>query len=120
MSASVTSLLTEFRKRRLTFRGWLPFDYSSQLLFPLVYAHQLISFTVGSIHHVACDSLICGLLAHICCQIEILKCRLRRSMYSPDILRECVLQHNHIFEFVSLQLILRTKKKEQHFGCYCA
>ncbi|XP_036140054.1 odorant receptor Or1 [Monomorium pharaonis] len=101
LSVAVTSLLTEFRKGNLTFRGWLPFNYSSPLLFPIVYAHQLISFTMGSVHHVACDSLICGFLVHICCQIEILEHRLRKSAHNPKSLRECVLQHNHIFKFAS-------------------
>ncbi|XP_011705956.1 PREDICTED: odorant receptor Or1-like [Wasmannia auropunctata] len=99
LSVAVTSLLTEFRKGNLTFRAWLPFDYSSPSLFFFVYAHQLISFTIGSVHHVACDSLICGFLVHICCQIEILEHRLRKSAYNPNVLRECVFQHNHIFKF---------------------
>ncbi|KAG5326078.1 OR46A protein, partial [Acromyrmex heyeri] len=98
LSVAVTSLLTEFKKGNLTFRAWLPFDYSSSQLFPFVYAHQLISFTMGSVHHVACDSLICGFLVHICCQIEILEYRLRKSARDPNILRECVLQHNNIFK----------------------
>ncbi|XP_018317852.1 odorant receptor Or1-like [Mycetomoellerius zeteki] len=102
LSVVVTSLLTEFRKGNLTFRAWLPFDYSSPQLFPFVYAHQLISFTMGSVHHVACDSLICGFLVHICCQIEILEHRLRKSARDPNILRECVLQHNHIFKFARI------------------
>ncbi|XP_039309001.1 uncharacterized protein LOC105198468 isoform X2 [Solenopsis invicta] len=102
LSVAVTSLLTEYRKGNLTFRGWLPFDYTSPQLFPLVYAHQLISFTMGSVHHVACDSLICGFLVHICCQIEILEYRLRKSARNPNILRECVLHHNHIFKFASI------------------
>ncbi|XP_072753261.1 odorant receptor 94a-like isoform X2 [Anoplolepis gracilipes] len=99
LCVTVTSLLTEFRKGNLTFRGWLPFDYSSPLLFLFVYAHQLISFTVGSVHHVACDSLICGLLMHICCQLEILECRIRKGTRNPKILRECAIQHKHIFKF---------------------
>ncbi|XP_018337036.1 PREDICTED: odorant receptor Or1-like [Trachymyrmex septentrionalis] len=102
LSVAVTSLLTEFKKGNLTFRAWLPFDYSSSQLFPFVYAHQLISFTMGSVHHVACDSLICGFLVHICCQIEILEHRLRKSARDPNILRECVLQHNNIFKFARI------------------
>lgn len=100
LCVTVTSLLTEFKKGNLTFRAWLPFDYSSSLLFFFVYAHQLISFTVGSVHHVACDSLICGLLVHICCQLEILECRIRKGIRNPKILHDCALQHNHIFKFV--------------------
>ncbi|XP_070156645.1 odorant receptor Or1-like isoform X1 [Polyergus mexicanus] len=102
LCVTVTSLLTEFKKGKLTFRAWLPFDYSSPLLFLFVYAHQLISFTVGSVHHVACDSLICGLLVHICCQLEILECRIRKGTRNPKILRDCVFQHNHIFKFAHM------------------
>lgn len=109
LCVTVTSLLTEFKKGKLTFRAWLPFDYSSPLLFLFVYAHQLISFTVGSVHHVACDSLICGLLVHICCQLEILECRIRKGTRNPKILRDCVFQHNHIFKFVSIEPTLRIK-----------
>jgi len=103
---AVTSLLTEFRNGRLTFRAWLPFNYSSPFLFRIVYLHQLISLTVGSVLHVACDGLICGLLVHICCQIEIIECRLRKIVCDRGNLRDCVLQHNHVYELVD-SLILR-------------
>nr|XP_012228790.1 PREDICTED: LOW QUALITY PROTEIN: odorant receptor Or1 [Linepithema humile] len=99
---AVTSLLTEFNKGRLTFRAWLPFDYTSPSLFRLVYMHQLIGLTAGSVLHVACDGLICGLLVHVCCQISIIECRLKKIACNRGILRECVLQHNHIFKFARL------------------
>ncbi|XP_070156654.1 putative odorant receptor 85d isoform X1 [Polyergus mexicanus] len=95
---TLTSLFTDFRKRTLTFRAWLPYDYSLPFLYHITYAHQLISLIVGSVLHVACDGLICGLLMHICCQIKILESRLRRIAREPDILRDCILQHNRIFE----------------------
>lgn len=97
---TLTSLLTDFRKRTLTFRAWLPYDYSLPFLYYITYAHQLISLIIGSVLHVACDGLICGLLVHICCQIKILESRLRRIAREPDILHDCILQHNRIFEFV--------------------
>ncbi|XP_011705957.1 PREDICTED: odorant receptor Or1-like [Wasmannia auropunctata] len=96
---TITSLLTDFRRRTLTFRAWLPYNYSTPILFHITYAHQLISLIMGSIIHVACDGLICGLLVHICCQIKILESRLKRIAHKPDILPECILQHNRIFEF---------------------
>ncbi|XP_011640459.1 odorant receptor Or1-like [Pogonomyrmex barbatus] len=96
---TLTSLLTDFRSRTLTFRAWLPYDYSSPVLFYITYAHQLISLIVGSVLHIACDGLIIGFLVHICCQIKILESRLRRIAHEPDILYECVLQHNRIFDF---------------------
>ncbi|XP_011882827.1 PREDICTED: odorant receptor Or1-like [Vollenhovia emeryi] len=96
---TLTSLLTDYRRRTLTFRAWLPYDYSSSVLFHVTYAHQLISLIMGSILHVACDGLICGLLMHICCQIKILESRLRRIVHEPHILHDCILQHNRIFDF---------------------
>lgn len=99
---TLTSLLTDFRKRTLTFRAWLPYDYSLPFLYYITYAHQLISLIMGSVLHVACDGLICGLLVHICCQIKILESRLRRIAREPDILHDCILQHNRIFEFVHI------------------
>lgn len=101
-STAIASLLTDYRKEKLTFRAWLPFDYSSTTLFHFTYFHQLISLTVGSVLHVACDGLICGLLLHICCQIEILSCRLKNIVHNPKILRNCVIQHNLLFKFVSI------------------
>ncbi|XP_011694270.1 PREDICTED: putative odorant receptor 71a, partial [Wasmannia auropunctata] len=98
-STAVASLLTDYRKEKLTFRAWLPFDYSSTALFHFTYFHQLISLTVGSVLHVACDGLICGLLLHICCQLEILSCRFKDIVHNPKILRDCVIQHNLLFKF---------------------
>jgi len=97
---AVTSLLTEFSKGRLTFRAWLPFNYTSPLLFRIVYIHQLIGLTAGSVLHVGCDGLICGLLVHVCCQIEIMECRLRKIGRDRDNLRKSVLQHNTVFKLV--------------------
>ncbi|CAL1676393.1 unnamed protein product [Lasius platythorax] len=102
-STAVASLLTDYRKKKLTFRAWLPFNYySSTTLFHCTYFHQLISLTVGSVLHVACDGLICGLLLHICCQIEILSYRLKKIARNPKILRDCVNQHNLISKFALL------------------
>ncbi|XP_039309008.1 odorant receptor 46a-like isoform X2 [Solenopsis invicta] len=97
---TVTSLFTVFKKGNLTYRAWLPYDYySSTIVFCLTYIHQLISLTAGSLVNVACDSLICGLLAHICCQIEILECRLSKVSNNHETLRDCVRHHNSILEF---------------------
>jgi len=99
---TVTSLLTEFRKRNLTYRAWLPYNYySSTFVFCLTYAHQLISLTAGAFINVACDSLICGLLVHICCQIEILECRLSKISNDHDNLRDCICHHNNILQLVT-------------------
>ncbi|XP_011694238.1 PREDICTED: putative odorant receptor 85d [Wasmannia auropunctata] len=98
--ALATSVFKDYRKHRLAFRAWLPFNYSSPMLFRIAYVHQSISLTAGSIIQVACDSLICGLLMHICSQLEILECHLKKLLNKPShFLRECVVQHTSIFEF---------------------
>lgn len=98
--ALVTSIFIDYRKHKLTFRAWLPFNYSSPMLFRIVYAHQSISLTAGSVLHIACDSLVCGLLMHICSQLEILECHLKKIVDKPHFLRECVIQHICIFQSV--------------------
>ncbi|EFN69807.1 Putative odorant receptor 85b, partial [Camponotus floridanus] len=90
-------LSANFKKRQLTYRAWLPFNYSSMTSFFLIYIHQLICLIVSGYLNVACDTLICGLLVHICCQIEILTYRLKKIMFYSDILRDCIRQHYYIF-----------------------
>ncbi|XP_011050405.1 PREDICTED: odorant receptor 46a, isoform A-like [Acromyrmex echinatior] len=86
--------------------AWLPFDYSSTILFYLMYIHQLISLATAAFINVGCDTLICGLLVHICCQIEILTCRLKKIISYSNVLRSCVHQHYHI---IRLAYIVNTK-----------
>ncbi|XP_032691024.1 odorant receptor Or1-like [Odontomachus brunneus] len=99
-SMGLTSLLTEFRNGNLAYREWIPYDYySSDILFYITYFHQMISLTAASIVNVACDNVICGLLLHICCQIEILECRLKKSLRNQSDFGECVYLHNRIYKF---------------------
>lgn len=99
-SITFISLLTDFGERKLTYRAWIPFEYSSTIVFSMLYAHQLISLNIAALLNVACDGLICGLLVHICCQFEILACRLRKIMLYSNTLRNCVRQHCNIFRSV--------------------
>lgn len=101
----LTSLFTDFQKGNLTYREWIPYNYTSEVIFCIIYARQLISSTIGSMVNVACDSLICGLLLHVCCQLEILECRLKKIFLGQNNLRECVHQHDCIFKLVSLTIL---------------
>ncbi|XP_029160055.1 odorant receptor Or1-like [Nylanderia fulva] len=98
----LTSLSANFKQRKLTYRAWLPFDYSSTTLFFLMYIHQIISLVAAGLLNIACDTLICGLLVHICCQLEILAYRLKKIIFYTDILRDCILQHYYIFKLAIL------------------
>ncbi|KAF3054557.1 Odorant receptor 020 [Nylanderia fulva] len=94
---ALTSVFTNFRKGTLTYREWTP--YNSSVIFRIMYTRQLISTLFGSMVNVACDTLICGLLLHVCCQLEILECRLRKFTLGRNNLRECLRQHDGIFKF---------------------
>ncbi|XP_018337033.1 PREDICTED: uncharacterized protein LOC108745393 [Trachymyrmex septentrionalis] len=95
----VVSLLTSFKKRQLILRGWIPYDYSSFVLFCLTYTHQYVGVISASLINVACDSLIIGLLLHLCCQIKILQYRFKGLITGQNTLDDCIRHHHHIIEF---------------------
>ncbi|KAL6422681.1 hypothetical protein ACFW04_010725 [Cataglyphis niger] len=99
---ALTSLFTNFRRGNLTYKAWLPFNYTSPMLFYLTYAHQLMSMATCALVNLACDCFICGLLLHICCQIEILEHRLNNKSHTRKTLRDCVRHHDLIFDFASV------------------
>ncbi|XP_070156716.1 odorant receptor 46a-like [Polyergus mexicanus] len=86
-------------KENLTYRAWLPFDYTPPSVFYLVFTHQLIGMMITAAVNVACDSLISGFLQQICCQLEILKYRLAKVLHDHHILRDCIRHHDHIYEY---------------------
>ncbi|EZA58609.1 ObirOr5-E15 [Ooceraea biroi] len=97
---AMTSFLTDFRKGHLTYREWTPYNYS-ETVFCVIYVRQLVSAAMGAMVNIACDSMICGFILHVCCQIEILECRLRKVALNQKNLRmgECVHQHDCIFKY---------------------
>lgn len=97
------SLLTNFRDRKLTFREWVPYDYSPFMIFCLTYSYQYLSMIAASLVNIGCDSLIVGLLLHLCCQITILKYRLKRLENDQSILRDCVRHHYRIIVLVATE-----------------
>ncbi|XP_018337236.1 PREDICTED: odorant receptor 46a-like [Trachymyrmex septentrionalis] len=99
ISIVLTSVFTELSNRNLTYKAWVPFNYSYPTLYFLVYTHQLIGMATSGIVNVACESVICGLLLYICCQLEILEYRLTKMTNGEDVLRDCVSHHNRIFEY---------------------
>ena len=99
---ALMSLFTDFRHKRLTYREWVPYNYSSYMTYYFTYAQQMIStFHCASVN-VACDTLLCGLLMHICCQLEILEYRLKNISNNEFTLGFCVRHHNRILELVTI------------------
>lgn len=108
-SIILTSVFTELAKRNLTYKAWVPFNYSSPVIFPFMYTYQLIGMSTSGIVNVACESLICGFLLHICCQFEILEHRLTKITRGEEVLGDCVRHHNLIFESVFRASVCYTK-----------
>lgn len=112
---SITSIIAmsvsqDFIKRNLTYKAWIPFDYSSPSVYFIVYIHQIIAMSTSGIVNVACESLFCGFLLHICCQFEILEYRLTKLTHDQNSLCDYVCHHNSIFELVYLNnFILKIK-----------
>ncbi|KAF7385335.1 hypothetical protein HZH68_013765 [Vespula germanica] len=104
MSFLFLSLITDFRKRQLTFRTWLPFDDNmTPVVFYLTYTHQMLAMTLGAMIHVALDTLICDFLINICCQIRILENRLTNiSNERKTILKLCIRHHECIYRFADV------------------
>ncbi|XP_012528080.1 odorant receptor 94a [Monomorium pharaonis] len=93
------SISIDFMRRNLTYKAWIPFDYSSPAIYFVVYIHQLIAMSTSGIVNVACESLLCGFMLHICCQFEILGYRLTKLTHDQNNIRNYVCHHNRIFEY---------------------
>lgn len=107
---TLMSISMDFMNSNLTFKAWIPFNYSSPTMYFVVYTHQLIAMATSGIVNVASESLICGFLLHICCQFEILEYRLAKLTQGQNNLRDCICHHNRIFELVYLSsFVLKTK-----------
>jgi len=96
----LSSVFIDLAKGNLTYRTWMPFDYSSPAAFGIVYANQMIGMSTSALVNIACESLICGLLLNICCQFDILEYRLTRITRDRNALPNCIRHHNYIFKSV--------------------
>nr|XP_012143128.1 PREDICTED: odorant receptor 46a, isoform A-like [Megachile rotundata] len=88
---------------KLPFRMWLPCDYLPLPLHIVIYMLQVVSLVTGSMVHVACDTLIWGLLIHTCSQLEILGSRLKAI--KPDdnqSARLAARYHNRVYRFAKM------------------
>ncbi|XP_076479004.1 uncharacterized protein LOC117162072 [Bombus vancouverensis nearcticus] len=93
------SLLT-YKKRQLTYRTWVPYDYSSTSAFLLTLLYQSLFTTICSFGCIATDSLYSGLLIHINCQFEILEHRLKNIESNQNYsVKLCVRHHDHIYKY---------------------
>ena len=97
----VVSLLANFKNRKLAFRAWIPYDYSSLSAYLLTFFYQSLFTTICTFGCVASDSLYSGLLIHINCQFEILEHRLKNIESNQNYsVKLCVHHHDHIYKSV--------------------
>ncbi|XP_053998020.1 odorant receptor 46a-like [Hylaeus anthracinus] len=103
-----TSIGSDFKTRQLTYRSWIPYDYSSLLLFTVTYIYQATSLSVCTFYNIGADSLFSSLLIHIYCQFEILGHRLKSITKEGKVSAKlCANHHNQIYQ-------LATKVNEEY------
>ncbi|XP_076634182.1 odorant receptor 10-like, partial [Colletes latitarsis] len=97
------SALLRSESGELPYRMWLPGNVSSVYLFSLTYVQQVLALIAGSLMHVACDCLVCGLLIHTYSQIEILGSRLKTIKNGEKkSLISCVRYHERVYRFAKM------------------
>ncbi|CAL7950593.1 unnamed protein product [Xylocopa violacea] len=95
----INSFRTNFQEDRLTFRGWIPYNYTSEVAFPLTFVVQILSVYMQSLLHLGTDILFFAMLTQICCQFEILLSRLNDvTANSRSALRRFVRHHECIYQ----------------------
>ncbi|XP_053997918.1 odorant receptor 46a-like [Hylaeus anthracinus] len=99
-----TSVFRDFGRRQLTYRAWIPYDYSSSLLtFTVTYTYQTSTVMIGSIMNIAYDTLHSGMLMHTYCQLEILEHRLKNVTKDDNYsVEQCAHYHHRIFQFAAM------------------
>ncbi|XP_078032556.1 uncharacterized protein LOC144467570 [Augochlora pura] len=99
----LVSLLMNFTSRKLLYRVWLPFEYTSATIYSLVYLHHALVTVVCVTLSAAYDSLFAGLLVHIYSQFEILRHRLQNVHRNEnDLVKRCAYHHDQIYKFANM------------------
>ncbi|XP_053982822.1 uncharacterized protein LOC128878561 [Hylaeus volcanicus] len=97
------SIFTGYRNRKLMYRVWLPYNYSSSILFTITYAHQAAGMSICALVNSAYDTLFSGLLIHTYCIFEILGYRLKNIIkYGDNSAKQCARLHNYIYKFATM------------------
>ncbi|XP_076634636.1 odorant receptor 94b-like [Colletes latitarsis] len=113
----VTSFFTDLKCKKLVYRAWLPYDYSSSFLYAVTYAQQVVGITICSLLSVAYDTLYSGMLIHTYCQLEILGHRLKRVVKDDnDSVKLCARHHRSIYQLVS-QFLFELETHEKPSTC---
>ena len=117
------TLITDFKKKKLTFEAWIPFNYTaSWFLFSLTFIHQCGCAVVTSFGISIFDTLFAGLLLQVCCQLDTLVYRLQNIKEDAiQSLKYCARQHELIYRFVytiNKMMIKKVKSDEMIFASF--
>ncbi|XP_078053775.1 odorant receptor 46a-like [Augochlora pura] len=99
----MVTLLMNFASRKLLYRVWLPFEYTSATIYSLVYLHHALATVFCITLAAAYDSLFTGLMIHIYSQFEILRYRLR-NVHRNEVnsVKRCARHHDQIYKFANM------------------
>ncbi|XP_076284731.1 odorant receptor Or1-like [Lasioglossum baleicum] len=98
----ISTLVMEGKNRRLAFRSWYPYNYTSPSLYAVTYLHQFVAINFESAVHAACDTLFSGMLICIYGQLEILGHRLQRIKNDKGkSVIKCAQHHHQLYVSVS-------------------
>lgn len=91
-----------YRRGKLKFRVWTPYDCSSPLLLLLSFVHQILATIFSTNLNVVYDCFFSGIMLHIYSQFEILEHRMKNitadKNYSAKL---CAYHHHRICQSVS-------------------
>ena len=91
----------DYRRGKLKFRVWTPYDHSSPFLFLLSFIHQILATIFSTNLNVVYDSFFSGIMLHIYSQFEILEHRMKNigtdKNYSAKL---CAYHHHRIYKSV--------------------
>lgn len=90
-------------------RAWLPFDYSTPIIYWIASAQQLITIIMSCNVDIAYDTLVSGVMLQICSQVKILKHRYQLMLEKLEKIRN----NSEIFD----EKILTTIEKKLFADC---
>ncbi|XP_076389265.1 odorant receptor 10-like [Megachile rotundata] len=94
------TIVIGFNKRKLVFRMWLPYNYSSARLYILTSVYEVMVTSYGVSVSIACECLYTGLILHVCCQFEILEHRFKMLNTNPVYtVNQCASHHHLIYKY---------------------
>ncbi|XP_076377241.1 odorant receptor Or1-like isoform X2 [Megalopta genalis] len=95
-------LITNVENKVLTFRSWLPYDYSSPTVYAVTFILQGVCVIMSSLMNVTYDTLFSGLMFCLHSQLEILGRRLQDIIKTGNAsAKECARHHHFIYKFAA-------------------